>query len=133
MQGHGAGASRGSTWQVRPVIEKLQSHFEDIRQKFNIPPPSEELQVTLADTQNAIASQPSSPKRRRRQALQAPPTPSLTQSEPTTSQEHRLLYSNVNAGWAKLDKDYTLTDLSVSHVAAVDLHPVYTWRYLEKK
>jgi hypothetical protein len=61
------------------------------------------------------------------------PFPCLDQSEPKTSQEHQLLYSNVNAGWARFDKDYALTHLSASHVAAVDLHPVYAWRYPGKK
>jgi hypothetical protein len=52
LQGHGAGASHGSIWQVIPFMEKLLNHFEDIREKFNLPPLGDGLQVTLEDTQN---------------------------------------------------------------------------------
>jgi hypothetical protein len=34
-------------------MDELLTHFEDIRGNFNIPPPGEELQVTLTDTQTA--------------------------------------------------------------------------------
>jgi hypothetical protein len=52
LQGHGAGASHESIWQVIPFMEKLLNHFEDIREKFNLPPLGDGLQVTLEDTQN---------------------------------------------------------------------------------
>jgi hypothetical protein len=31
-------------------MEKLLGHFEDIRKRFNLPPPGDDLQVTLEDT-----------------------------------------------------------------------------------
>jgi hypothetical protein len=31
-------------------MEKLLTHFEDIRKKFNLPPLGDDLQVTLKDT-----------------------------------------------------------------------------------
>jgi hypothetical protein len=52
LQGHGVGASHESIWQVIPFMEKSLSHFEDIRERFNLPPPGDDLQVTLEDTQN---------------------------------------------------------------------------------
>ncbi|KAG6042968.1 hypothetical protein E4U39_005201, partial [Claviceps sp. Clav50 group G5] len=56
-----------------------------------------------------------------------PPTPIPT---PDSSQERRLLCTNVNARWAKLNKYYSLIDLSSAYVPAVVLHPAYTWRWM---
>jgi hypothetical protein len=132
LQGHGAGASHGSIWQVIPFMEKLFSHFEDIRKRFNLPPPGDDLQVTLEDTQNTQNSIGRASLKRRQARSKAAPLPAPAFSA-SSSQEHRLLCTNVNAGWAKLNKYYALTDMSSSYVAAVVLHPAYTWRWLKNK
>lgn len=85
LQGHGSGASFGVIWQVIPSMEKLLTHFEQLRQIHR----------------------------------------------PTESYSH-LAY-HVNLGWQKLDKYYNLTDRAPVYVAAVVLHPHYTWQYLKSK
>jgi hypothetical protein len=42
-----------------------------------------------------------------------------------------LFYAEINHGWIKLNKYYELTDRSAAYVAALILHPAYTWSYLE--
>jgi hypothetical protein len=113
-------------------MEKLLSHSEDIREKFNLPPPGDDLQVTLEDTQNTQNStrRVSSKRCQTRGNTALLPTHVFSAS---SSQEHRLLCTNVNAGWAKLNKYYALTDMSSPFVAAVILHPAYTWRWLKNK
>jgi hypothetical protein len=55
-------------------MEKLLSHFEDIRKKFNLPPLGDDLQVTLKDTQNTQNSIARvSSKRRQARSKAAPP------------------------------------------------------------
>jgi hypothetical protein len=78
-------------------MEKSLSHFEDIRERFNLPPPGNDLQVTLEDTQNIQNSTGRvSSKRRQARGKTAPlPTPV---SSASSSQEHRLLCTDVNAG-----------------------------------
>ncbi|THW73275.1 hypothetical protein D6D17_10664, partial [Aureobasidium pullulans] len=96
------------------------------------------LQVTLEDTQNTQNTQTSqvpvgrvSSKRRQARSKAAPLLTPV--SNASSSQEHHLLCTNVNASWAKLNKYYALTDMSSSYVAAVVLHPAYTWRWLKNK
>jgi hypothetical protein len=61
-------------------MEKLLSHSKDIRERFNLPPPGDDLQVTLADTQNTQNSIGRvSLKRRQARGKAAPlPTPAFT-------------------------------------------------------
>ncbi|KAG8664851.1 uncharacterized protein FPOAC1_013631 [Fusarium poae] len=37
-----------------------------------------------------------------------------------------------NSGWAKLDKYYRLTDESPAYVAAIVLHPLHKWHYIQE-
>jgi hypothetical protein len=124
--------STGSIWQVIPFMEKLLGHFEDMREKFNLPLPGNDLRVALEDTQSTqqYMARGSSERRPARGKAESPPTPV---SNASSSQEYRLLCTDVNAGWAKLNKYYALTDMSSSYVAAVVLHPAYTLWWLKNK
>ncbi|THY01336.1 hypothetical protein D6D01_10368 [Aureobasidium pullulans] len=62
-----------------------------------------------------------------------PPPSSLLLAPPALSQEHRMLATGVNLAWKKLDEYYQMTDQSPVYVAAVVLHPAYTWRWLRSK
>jgi hypothetical protein len=78
-------------------MEKLLSHFEDIREKFNLPPLDDDLKVTLRDTQNTQNFMARGSLKRRlargKAALRPTPVPNAS-----SSQEHRLFCTNVNAG-----------------------------------
>jgi glycine/D-amino acid oxidase-like deaminating enzyme len=47
--------------------------------------------------------------------------------------EYRMLATGVNLAWKKLDHYYQVTDRSPVYVAAVVLHPAYTWRWIRSK
>ena len=47
--------------------------------------------------------------------------------------EYRMLATGVNLAWKKLDEYYQVTDQSPVYVAAIVLHPAYTWRWLRSK
>ncbi|KAG6084803.1 hypothetical protein E4U15_001465 [Claviceps sp. LM218 group G6] len=55
----------------------------------------------------------------------------LCDSTPPTGGDWRAAVEN--AGWAKLNKYYSLTDLSSAYVAAVVLHPALTWKWVKNK
>ncbi|CCE34912.1 uncharacterized protein CPUR_08851 [Claviceps purpurea 20.1] len=144
LQGRKDDGQRASMWQVIPFMEKLLTHFENIRKKFNLSTPGDDLQVTLENTQAARgvlptrerASASSSKRRQARSKTAVTPTPNTMMVPIPTSdspQDRRLLCTNVNAGWAKLNKYYTLTDLSSAYVAAVVLHPAFTWKWLKNR
>ena len=113
-------------------MEKLLTHFEDIRKKFNLPSLGDDLQVTLKDTQNTQNSIVRVSLKRRQGRSKAVP-PLIPISNASSSQEHQLLYTNVNARQAKLNKYYALIDISSSYVIAIVLHPTYTQRWLKNK
>jgi hypothetical protein len=92
LQGHGVGVSYGSIWQVIPFMKKLLGHFEDIRERFNLPPPGDDPQVTLEDTQNTQNSMArvSSKRRPARGKAAPPPTPVSNASSSDTSSKGTL-------------------------------------------
>jgi hypothetical protein len=44
-----------------------------------------------------------------------------------------MLATGINLAWKKLDEYYQMTDQSPVYVAAVVLHPAYTWKWLRSK
>jgi hypothetical protein len=68
-----------------------------------------------------------------------PPPPSPPPAPPSQDQpieqtrEYRMLATGVNLAWKKLDQYYQMTDQSPVYVAAVVLHPAYTWKWLRSK
>jgi hypothetical protein len=68
-----------------------------------------------------------------------PPSPSPPPSAPPLGKpiehtlEYRMLATGVNLAWKKLDHYYQVTDQSPVYVAAVVLHPAYTWRWVRSK
>jgi hypothetical protein len=65
-----------------------------------------------------------------------PPTPPQSQDvgDPIEqTMEYRMLATRVNLAWKKLDQYYQVTDQSPVYVAAVALHPAYTWRWVRSK
>lgn len=153
LQGRGQGGSHGCVWQVIPVMEALLRHFEQLRLRYKIAPPGEQSQVSLNEVQNTPVSEQNTsksalalgkrqPRSRKSQsqaaANQSQPVSSHLLPEPVDSiesdprRDHLLLCTNLNLGWSKLNKYYSLTDLSAAYVASVVLHPRYTWRYIKK-
>jgi hypothetical protein len=154
LQGHGDGSSHGSIWQVIPCMEALLCHFEQLRDVYNIAPPKEARNVSLEDTldpplftidfsQNPrirVGSKKRSTRRSQPQTNDMP-TSAITGSqppleipkEPEPRRDHLILCTNLNLGWAKLHKYYSLTDVSAAYTASLVLHPRYTWSYLRKK
>ncbi|THX02757.1 hypothetical protein D6D17_06061 [Aureobasidium pullulans] len=65
--------------------------------------------------------------------LPPPPTPSSEVQPIEQTQEYRMLATGVNLAWKKLDEHYQMTDQSPVYVAAVVLHPAYTWKWLRSK
>jgi hypothetical protein len=105
---------------------KLPSHIQDIRKKSNLSMPSDELQVTLTDTQNTSRTSPKQGTSSGYEGRLAWGRTAPVLMPVSVEKEHQPLCTNVNAGWAKLSKYYFLTDLSSAYVAAVVLHPAYT-------
>jgi hypothetical protein len=64
-----------------------------------------------------------------------PPTPPPPKPTAPTEQtpEYRMLATGVNLAWKKLNDYYEITDQSPVYVAAVVLHPAYTWKWLRSK
>ncbi|THX67806.1 hypothetical protein D6D08_06550 [Aureobasidium pullulans] len=64
-----------------------------------------------------------------------PPPSSIPAPAVPTEQtlEYRMLATGVNLAWKKLNEYYQMTDQSPVYVAAVVLHPAYTWRWLRSK
>jgi hypothetical protein len=68
-----------------------------------------------------------------------PPPPSPPPAPPSQDQpieqtrEYRMLATGVNLAWKKLDQYYQMTDQSPVYVAAVVLHPAYTWKWLRSE
>jgi hypothetical protein len=65
----------------------------------------------------------------------SPPPPTYTPSGEPIEQtmEYRMLATGVNLAWKKLEQYYQITDQSPVYVAAVVLHPAYTWRWIRAK
>jgi hypothetical protein len=65
--------------------------------------------------------------------LPPPPPPPLSSDPIEQTMEYRMLATGVNLAWKKLDRYYQVTDRSPVYVAAVVLHPAYTWRWIRSK
>jgi hypothetical protein len=146
LQGHGKGGSYGVIWQVIPVMEGLLKHFEQLKSQHVVTPPESQFtiehlytQTQTQDSSNLNVPSTTSTRQSRRtrpsqQETQLPPPPPPLL--PTPIQEalpavNDLFCAEINHGWMKLNKYYELTDRSAAYVAALVLHPAYTWSYLE--
>lgn len=104
LQGNGEGGSHGVIWQVLPCMEKLLSHFEELKLRYIIHTADGALSKGNDTTEDA-----------------------------SLSEEYRMLCIGINLGWQKLNEYYMLTDRSPYYLAAVVLHPRYTWKFIKSK
>jgi hypothetical protein len=134
LQGHGKGGSYDVIWRVIPVIEGLLKHFEQLKSQHVITPPESRFTVEHLYTQTQTSTRQSRRTRPSQQETQIPPP--APPPPPTPIQEalpagDNLFCAEINHGWMKLNKYYELTDRSAAYVAALVVHPAYTWSYLE--
>jgi hypothetical protein len=93
------------------MIETLLHQVEDLKTKY-----------PLSDNQTAFPA----PSNRRSKSSQS------TSSLPTQGHSSdSFLAIAINNAWLKLDKYYTLTDMTEAYVAAVVLNPYKKWSYFE--
>lgn len=151
LQGHGEGGSYGVIWQIIPVMEGLLKHFEQLKDSFKLAP-SQPVPIDLSRTQDNTQQSTQAtevglndPKPSRQLAKRiakksrkqsTPPATTelaeLSSGSPSNEPEYYIiLCQQINQAWAKLEKYYEATDSSAAYVAALALHPAFTWEYLE--
>ncbi|CAD0052721.1 unnamed protein product [Aureobasidium pullulans] len=105
-----------------------QSYNVDLDEDMPISRPIRKAVRTAKNRRNQPAAAPP-------MSLPAPPPPPplnlVAQTEQTS--EYRMLATGINLAWKKLNEYYHLTDRSPVYVAAVVLHPAYTWKWFRSK
>lgn len=110
LQGAAKDSKHGSLWECLPMIETLLKQVENLKMKY-----------PLLTEQTAVPT-PSNRKPKSSQSTSLP-----TQGPSSES----FLAIAINNAWLKLDKYYTLTDMTEVYVAAVVLNPYKKWSYFE--
>jgi len=110
-QGAAKNGRHESLWERLPMIETLLKQVENLK-----------IRHPLLDKQTVAAAQPS-PKSKF--------APSASSLAAQSSSSHSFLPVAINNAWLKLDKYYTLTDMTEVYVAAVVLNPYKKWSYFE--
>ena len=111
LQGAAKDGKHGALWECLPMIETLLHQVEDLKTKY-----------PLSENQTAFPA----PSNRRSKSSQS------TSSLPTQGHSSdSFLAIAINNAWLKLDKYYTLTDMTEAYVAAVVLNPYKKWSYFE--
>jgi hypothetical protein len=131
-------------------MEKLLTHLEIAKQEYSIVRPTQDYTMVNSQTSTVLDSQdlhepvpaPARAKRGRPkqsqsqpQSMPPPPPPTreaLAEDQFKNTLEYRMLCVGINLAWQKLDEYYSKTDQSPVYVAAVELHPGYKWKWLEK-
>lgn len=110
LQGAAKDGKHGSLWECLPMIEILLKQVENLKIKH--PLLDEQIVVPIPSNRRSKSSQSTS---------------SLAQRPSSDS----FLAIAINNAWLKLDKYYTLTDMTEVYVAAVVLNPYKKWSYFE--
>lgn len=125
LQGH-AGGQCGRIWQVLPTFERLLAHFEELRVEY---PTVEGLSQQRTKRSTQLEDQ-------RQSQLQFDESQEVTATQIDSLPSEQLVHehhfsTNINLGWQKLNKYYSLLDESPVYVAAIVLHPAMKWQFIE--